>query len=279
MSTLLDELLATLLATLWDVFPIAGILFGFQALVLRRRIHNLGRVLTGFVCVVLGLTFFLAGLEKALFPLGSLMAAQLTDPTFLTGVAGASAETLRWHDYYWVYLFALAIGFATAIAEPALIAVSMKASQVSGGVVTTWGLRMAVGLGAGIGIAVGALRIVTGVPLGYVVMAAYALVILQTFGAPRAIVPLAYDSGGVTTSTVTVPIVAALGLGLATTIPGRDPLIDGFGMIATTCLFPIVTVMTYAQIGQWRARRRAVREPAARSSTDAFQVDHSARRR
>jgi len=265
MSAVLDELLATLLSTLWDVFPIATILLVFQFLVLRRRVQHPGRVLLGFVYVVLGLSFFLAGLEKALFPLGRLMAEQLTDPAFLTGMADATAETLRWHDYYWVYLFALAIGFATAIAEPALIAVAIKASRVSGGEVTAWGLRMAVGLGAGTGIAVGALRIVTGTPLGYVVMAAYALVILQTFRAPRSIIPLAYDSGGVTTSTVTVPIVAALGLGLATTIPGRDPLIDGFGMIATTCLFPIITVMTYAQIGQWRARRREAREQAERS--------------
>jgi hypothetical protein len=265
MSAMLDDLFATLLSTLRDVVPIATILLVFQFLVLRRRVQHPGRVLLGFVYVVLGLSFFLAGLERALFPLGRLMAEQLTDPTFLTGMANATTEILRWHDYYWVYLFALAIGFATAIAEPALIAVAMKASQVSGGVVTTWGLRMAVGLGAGIGIAVGALRIVTGIPLGYVVMAAYALVILQTFRAPRSIIPLAYDSGGVTTSTVTVPIVAALGLGLATTIPGRDPLIDGFGMIATTCLFPIITVMAYAQIGQWRARRREAREQAERS--------------
>jgi hypothetical protein len=265
MSAMLDDLFATLLSTLRDVVPIATILLVFQFLVLRRRVQHPGRVLLGFVYVVLGLSFFLAGLERALFPLGRLMAEQLTDPAFLTGMANATTETLHWHDYYWVYLFALAIGFATAIAEPALIAVAMKASQVSGGVVTTWGLRMAVGLGAGIGIAVGALRIVTGIPLGYVVMAAYALVILQTFRAPRSIIPLAYDSGGVTTSTVTVPIVAALGLGLATTIPGRDPLIDGFGMIATTCLFPIITVMAYAQIGQWRARRREAREQAERS--------------
>ena len=265
MSALLTELLATLVSTVRDVLPIATILFVFQFLVLRRRVRNLGRVLLGFGDVVLGLAFFLAGLEKALFPLGDLMARQLTDPSFITGVAGATAETLRWHDYYWVYLFALCIGFATAIAEPALIAVAMKASQVSGGVVTSWGLRIAVGLGAGLGIAIGALRIITGIPLGYVVMAAYILVIIQTLRAPKAIIPLAFDSGGVTTSTVTVPIVAALGLGLASTIPGRDPLIDGFGMIATTCLFPIITVMAYAQIGQWQARRREAREQAERS--------------
>ncbi|MGM0477066.1 MAG: DUF1538 domain-containing protein [Pseudomonadota bacterium] len=265
MSDLFGELLGTLFGTLRDVFPIALILFVFQFLVLRKRVPHLGRILGGFVYVILGLTFFLAGLEQALFPLGDLMARQLTDPAFITGMADATAATLKWHDYYWVYLFALAIGFATAIAEPALIAVALKASQVSGGVVTAWGLRIAVGIGAGIGIAVGALRIVTGVPLGYVVTAAYAVVIIQTFRAPRSIIPLAYDSGGVTTSTVTVPIVTALGLGLASTIPGRDPLIDGFGMIATTCLFPIITVMTYAQLGQWRARRREAREQAERS--------------
>ncbi|SFD15402.1 Protein of unknown function [Thiohalospira halophila DSM 15071] len=257
MSGLFATLGEVLLGTLRDVLPIAVILFVFQALVLRKRVPHVGRVLLGFGYVVAGLTLFLAGLDQALFPLGDLMARQLTDPAFITGEEGAEAGDLIWHDYYWVYLFGATIGFATAMAEPALIAVAIKANQVSGGVVGVWGLRVAVGIGAALGIAIGALRIVTGIPLAAVVSVAYALVIIQTFLAPRAIIPLAYDSGGVTTSTVTVPIVTALGLGLAGTIPGRDPVLDGFGMIATTCLFPIVTVMAYAQLSDWRARRRA----------------------
>jgi hypothetical protein len=195
------------------------------------------------------------GLEEALFPLGKLMATQLTDPAFLFGDAAQMIE-LHWTDYYWVYLFGAAIGFATALAEPSLIAVAIKAHQVSGGAIGVWGLRIAVAMGAAIGIAVGALRIVTGTPLHYIIIGAYIVVIIQTIRAPRLIIPLAYDSGGVTTSTVTVPIVTALGLGLASTIPGRSALLDGFGMIATTCLFPIVTVMTYAQISEWKYRRR-----------------------
>ena len=125
MSTILDELYSTLWSTLRDVFPIATILLVFQFAVLRKRVHHPGRVLLGAVYVVLGLGLFLAGLEKALFPLGRLMAEQLTDPSFLTGIASATVEPLHWHDYYWVYLFALTIGFATAIAEPALIAVAI----------------------------------------------------------------------------------------------------------------------------------------------------------
>ncbi|RMD69010.1 MAG: DUF1538 domain-containing protein, partial [Gammaproteobacteria bacterium] len=157
--------------------------------------------------------------------------------------------------YYWVYGFAAAIGFATTIAEPALIAVALKAHEVSGGAIHPWGLRIAVAVGVGIGIALGAFRIVTGTPLPLYIIAGYVLVIIQTAFAPRIIIPLAYDSGGVTTSTVTVPLVTALGLGLASTVPGRSPLMDGFGLIAFASLFPIMTVMGYAQISAWRSRR------------------------
>jgi hypothetical protein len=127
---------------------------------------------------------------------------------------------------------------------------------VSGGTITVWGLRIAVAFGVAIGLALGTFRIVTGTPLHYYIIASYIIVIIQTYYAPRSIIPIAYDSGGVTTSTVTVPLVAALGLGLAETIPGRSALLDGFGLIAFACLFPIITVMGYAQIGLAMAKHR-----------------------
>lgn len=255
--------LEVLLGTLRDVLPIAGILFGFQILVLRRQIPHLKQVLLGFVYVLLGLALFLEGLEQALFPLGRLMAEQLTDPAFLFGADLQRQLTVHWQDYLWVYLFAAAIGFSTTIAEPSLIAVAIKAQDVSGGAISVWGLRIAVAIGVAVGIALGAFRIITGTPLHYYIIAGYIVVIIQTAFAPRMIVPLAYDSGGVTTSTVTVPLVAALGLGLASTVPGRSPMLDGFGLIAFASLFPIMSVMGYAQLSEWRTRR------ARRAATQA----------
>jgi hypothetical protein len=190
----------------------------------------------------------------ALFPLGKLMAAQLTDPEFIVSVTH-HALSLDWWDYRWVYLFAFAIGFATTIAEPSLLAVAIKAHQVSAGSIGIMGLRVAVAIGVAVGIALGTYRIVTGTDLHWYIIAGYAIVVVQTFFAPRLIIALAYDSGGVTTSTVTVPLVAALGLGLASTVPGRSPLLDGFGLIAFASLFPIMSVMAYAQLSEWRARR------------------------
>ena len=244
----------TLIATLRDVAPIAGIMLGFQLLVLRRRVPHLGQVLIGFGFVLLGLAFFLEGLNLALFPLGKLMASQLTAPEFL-GVSAGALQTVDWQNYLWVYLFAGAIGFSTTIAEPSLIAVAIKANQVSGGAVGLWGLRVAVAIGVAFGIALGTYRIISGTPLHYYIITGYVIVIIQTAFAPKMIIALAYDSGGVTTSTVTVPLVAALGLGLSSNIPGRDPLLDGFGLIAFASLFPIMAVMGYAQLSEWSARR------------------------
>jgi len=216
----------------------------FQLFVLRRPLNNPGQLMWGFGFVVLGLTLFLIGLELALFPLGEEMANQLT--------AGIDEnEANPWYTFYWTYLFAFAIGLSTTIAEPALIAVAMKADEVSGGTIQAWWLRMAVALGVGIGVALGTFRIVVGVPLPYFILTGYAVVVVQTWFAPKQIIPLAYDSGGVTTSTVTVPLVAALGLGLASRIPGRDPIVDGFGLIAFASLFPMMTVMGYAQLATW----------------------------
>ena len=237
-----------------DVLPIVVFLFAFQLLVIGGKMPNLKRIVTGFLFVVVGLGLFLVGLEQTLFPLGRLMAQQLTDPGFLREMVGVSGDALSWSDYYWVYLFALAIGFSTTLAEPALIAVSMKANVVSGGAIGVWGLRVAVAIGVGVGVGLGCYRIITGFPLHYFIAAGYLVVIVQTAIAPKLIVPLAYDSGGVTTSTVTVPLVAALGLGLAEAVPGRSPLLDGFGLVAFASLFPIISVLAYGQLAVLRER-------------------------
>ncbi|HIP81683.1 MAG TPA: DUF1538 domain-containing protein [Leucothrix mucor] len=244
-----------LFATVKDVLPIIIILFGFQFFILRKPIPNLRKVIIGFVYVLIGLALFLQGLEQALFPLGRLMAEQLTDPNFIYAGVEHIATTIRWQDYFWVYIFAIAIGFSTTIAEPSLIAVAIKANQVSSGSIGVWGLRLAVAFGVAVGIGLGTFRIVTGYPLHWFIITGYVIVVIQTFFAPKMIVPLAYDSGGVTTSTVTVPLVAALGLGLAETVPGRNPLMDGFGLIAFASLFPIMSVMAYAQISEYINRR------------------------
>jgi len=251
------SLWGSLLATIDDVLPIIGILVGFQVVILRRRIPNLKRVLLGFVFVLLGLTFFLEGLERALFPLGKLMAEQLTATDFLGLTGSETSMREHWQSFVWVYLFAFAIGFSTTIAEPSLIAVAIKANQVSAGTINPWGLRIAVAIGVALGIALGAFRIVTGTPLHWYIITGYVFVLIQTWFAPRTIIALAYDSGGVTTSTVTVPLVAALGLGLSSNIPGRNPLLDGFGLIAFASLFPMMTVMAYAQLSEWKSRRAA----------------------
>jgi hypothetical protein len=209
-----------------DVLPIVIFLFAFQRLVIRQPLANGKQIIVGFVFVVVGLGLFLLGLERSLFPLGKLMAEQLTDPAFMLATAGKAVSDLIWQDYFWVYMFAGAIGFSTALAEPALIAVSMKANTVSGGAIGVWGLRVAVAIGVGVGVGLGCYRIIVGIPLHYFISAGYVIVILQTIIAPKIIVPLAYDSGGVTTSTVTVPLVTALGLGLSEAVPGRSALLD-----------------------------------------------------
>ncbi len=251
---ILEHAFETALATLLDVAPIVALLVAFQVLVIRRPPPHLRRIVMGCGCVLAGLVLFLMGLEKALFPLGEAMAKQLTAGDLVGAADGGAAD---WRSFVWVYVFAAAIGFATTLAEPSLIAVGLKAQEVSGGAVHGWGLRIAVAVGVAVAVALGAFRIVTGTPLIHYIMAGYAIVIVQTIFAPRTIVALAYDSGGVTTSTVTVPVIAALGLGLAGAIPGRSPLIDGFGMIALACMFPIISVMGYAMLSEaFRSLRR-----------------------
>jgi len=238
-----------------DVLPIAVFLFIFQWLVIGEKMSNHRQIVVGFIFVVIGLGLFLVGLEQTLFPLGRLMAEQLTDPGFLFESVGRVSSELTWQDYYWVYLFAATIGFSTAMAEPSLIAVSLKANSVSGGAIGIVGLRVAVASGVGVGVSLGCYRIITGLPLHYFIAAGYLVVIVQTMTAPKLIIPLAFDSGGVSTSTVTVPLVTALGLGLAERVPGRSALIDGFGLVAFACLFPIIAVLTYGQLSALRDRR------------------------
>ena len=229
------------LETFWAVAPIAAILFIFQLGILKQKIPHLKRIIMGFILVWIGLTFLIIGLEKALFPLGKIMAIQLTSNDLVS-------DPLNWYDYYWVYIFAGCIGFATTIAEPSLLAVAIKANQVSGGFIKIKALRVIVAIGVAIGIALGSFRIVAGLPLQYFIIGGYILVLIQTYFSPKNIIALAYDTGGVTTSIVTVPIIAALGLGLSGAIDGRNPLTDGFGLIAFASLFPIMSVLAYVQI-------------------------------
>jgi len=215
-----------------DVVPILGVILFFQYIVLKKPIDNLKNVVIGFGLVIVGLDAFIVGLEMGLFSVGETMALELT----------------RYDSNFIIYSFGFLIGFSTTMAEPSLTAIARKAKEISDGKINDFVLRIFVALGVAIGISLGAYRIVVGGEIVYYIMAGYMLVIVLTFMAPKYIIPIAYDSGGVTTSTVTVPLVAALGLGLATNIEGRDPLIDGFGLIAFASLFPMITVMLYGLI-------------------------------
>lgn len=253
MNDVIKQLFETLFDTCVNIFPIIAIILGFQLLIIRKPLPNPRRMLIGFIYVILGITFFLQGLQMALFPLGKIMAAQLTAPSFL-GIAN-NTQFVDWQLYTWVYVFAASIGFATTLAEPSLLAVALKAQQISGGAISAWGLRIAVSLGVSFGIALGTFRIISGLDIYYFIFSGYAIVLLQTVFAPKIIIGLAYDSGGVTTSTVTVPLITALGLGLANTVPGRNPLIDGFGLIAFASLFSIIAVLLYAQLAEWWSKK------------------------
>lgn len=236
-----------------NILPIALVIIGFQCLVIRKALVYPKKIFVGFIFVLVGIVFFLEGLELALFPLGSLMAFQLTTPEFL-GVT-AKLPIIIWQDYYWVYLFAASLGFAAALAEPTLLAIAIKVEHTSGGVIRAWGFRISVAIGVAIGLALGTFRIVTGIDLYIFIFLGYIIVIIQTLFAPKLIIALAYDSGTITTSMVTVPLVTSLGMGLAEAVPGRTPLIDGFGLIAFASLYPIITVLAYAQIAHWLGKR------------------------
>lgn len=229
--------------SLRDLLPIILVIAFFQLVVLQQPIPNMGRLLFGTVMVVLGLTLFVRGLEMGLFPIGESMAYDFA----------------RKGSLWWLLAFAFALGFGTTVAEPALIAVAAEAANVaaSGGMIGDGeaarnsyanGLRYTVALSVGFAIVVGVLRILKGWPIQYFIIGGYIGVVVMTAFAPEEIIGIAYDSGGVTTSTITVPLVTALGVGLASSIKGRNPMVDGFGLIAFASLTPMIFVMGYGMI-------------------------------
>ncbi|MBT2774729.1 DUF1538 domain-containing protein [Halomonas sp. ISL-60] len=225
-----------------DVLPIILTILFFQYIVLRRGLSNPRKIVFGFVLVIFGLYAFVVGLKMGLFPIGTSMAEQL----------------IELERFGFIYLFAFMIGFATTMAEPALLAVGKQAEEAAAGRINGSAIRLLVALGVAIGISIGVHRIIVGGSMHYYIMGGYTLVIILTALAPKYIVALAYDLGGVTTSEVTVPLVTALGIGLAANIEGRSVLIDGFGLIAFASIFPIVTVMTYAIVMHWWTNRGEV---------------------
>lgn len=236
-------ILQALLDSLRDLLPIVLVIGFFQIAVLQQPIPNFIEILVGTLFVVVGLTLFVRGLDMGLFPIGESMAHAFARKGSLS----------------WLLLFAFALGFGTTVAEPALIAVADEAAVVAaeGGVIEdsvsekeryAFGLRLTVAISVGVSIVLGVIRIVKGWPIHYLIIAGYLGVIVMTAFAPEEIIGIAYDSGGVTTSTITVPLVTALGVGLASAIKGRNPMIDGFGLIAFASLTPMIFVMGYGMV-------------------------------
>ncbi len=234
------NLIVEFFSVIIDVLPILLVIGFFQYIIIKNPIPHLKKVIVGIILLIVGLDAFIVGLELGLFPIGESIAYSLT-------TMGSN---------WLIYLFAFLIGFSTTMAEPALIAIALKASEVSHGNINKDTLRGSVAIGVAFGISLGAFRLISGTPLHYYIIVGYSIVVIMTFFAPKYIIPIAYDSGGVTTSTVTVPLVAALGLGLAENIDGRNPLIDGFGLIAFASLFPMITVMGYGIIANIITSRR-----------------------
>jgi hypothetical protein len=235
--------IGSLLSSVRDLLPIILVVAFFQIFVIQQPVPEFGKIMAGSLLVILGLTFFIRGLEQALFPIGE-------------SIAYAFAQKA---NLFWLLLFAFALGFGTTIAEPALTAVTAKAAEIAarGGHIATdrgamanyaLGLRLTVAFSVGVAIVAGVFRIIRGWPIQYFIMGGYAGVVIMTIFAPPEIIGIAYDSGGVTTSTVTVPLVTALGVGLATSIKGRNPMIDGFGLIAFASLTPMIFVMGYGMV-------------------------------
>ncbi|WP_210442802.1 DUF1538 domain-containing protein [Vibrio crassostreae] len=236
-------LFRAMLGSLRDLLPIVAVIAFFQLAILQEPLPHLLSILTGLVLVVFGLTFFIFGLEMGLFPIGESMAQAFA----------------RKGSVFWLLTFAFCLGFGTTIAEPALTAVAAEAAEVAaeGGVIPNTldemeeyadGLRFTVALSVGIAILLGVLRILKGWPIQYMIIGGYIGVVVLTAFAPENIIGIAYDSGGVTTSTITVPLVTALGVGLASAIKGRNPMIDGFGLIAFASLLPMMFVMVYGMV-------------------------------
>jgi hypothetical protein len=226
-----------------DLLPIVVVIAFFQLLVFKQPIPDMGNLMFGTLQVIIGLTLFIQGLKMGLFPIGESMAHDF-----------ASKGSI-----FWLTLFAFALGFGTTVAEPALIAISDEAARVAalGGMIAESepemrryadGLRLTVAISVGLAIVIGVIRIIKGWPVQYLIMGGYAGVVIMTFFAPPEIIGIAYDSGGVTTSTITVPLVTALGVGLASSIRGRNPMTDGFGLIAFASLTPMIFVMGYGML-------------------------------
>ena len=226
-----------------DLLPIVLVIAFFQVLILQQPIPNIGEMFVGLFLVVLGLTLFIIGLEMGLFPIGESMAHAFA----------------KKGSVVWLLIFAFSLGFGTTVAEPALIAVSAEAAEVAAGgamIANTIeakesyadGLRYAVALSVGLAILIGVIRILKGWPIHLLIISGYIMVVIMTFFAPKEIIGIAYDSGGVTTSTITVPLVTALGVGLSSSIKRRNPMIDGFGLIAFASLTPMIFVMAYGMI-------------------------------
>lgn len=236
----MKALLRNLTSSVKDLLPIVGVIIFFQFVVLKQPLPGVLDLLVGALFVVIGLTLFIQGLEQGLFPIGESLAYSFAKKGSLL----------------WLLLFAFGLGFSTTIAEPALIAVSNEAAEIAGvgGMILNtvdakdsyaFGLRVTVALSVGLALVIGVFRILKGWPIHYIIIGGYVLVVLVTLIAPKEIIGIAYDSGGVTTSTITVPLVTALGIGLATVIRGRNPMIDGFGLIALASLTPMIFVMLY----------------------------------
>ncbi|AIV04844.1 MULTISPECIES: DUF1538 domain-containing protein [Vibrio] len=236
-------LFRALLSSARDLLPIVIVITFFQLVVLQEPLPNLVSILFGLLLVILGLTFFIFGLELGLFPIGENMAQAFANKG----------------SVFWLLIFAFCLGFGTTIAEPALTAVAEEASEVAaeGGMIANTeqsmeeyadGLRLTVALSVGVAIVLGVLRILKGWPIQYMIIGGYIGVVILTGFAPESIIGVAYDSGGVTTSTITVPLVTALGVGLASAIKGRNPMIDGFGLIAFASLLPMMFVMVYGMV-------------------------------
>ncbi len=243
MNKNIEHLARSMLESIRDLAPIVLVIAFFELVVLRQPIPNLLGLLTGTLLVVIGLTLFVHGLKTGLFPIGENMAHDFA----------------RKGSLFWLLLFAFALGFGTTVAEPALIAVADEAAEVAaiGGMIEATmeaqksyanGLRLTVAISVGLAIVVGVIRIIKGWPIQYLIIGGYLGVVIMTIFAPAEIIGIAYDSGGVTTSTITVPLVTALGVGLATSIRGRNPLTDGFGLIAFASLTPMIFVMAYGMI-------------------------------
>lgn len=233
----------SMLGSLRDLAPIVLVIAFFQIFVLQQPVPDFIGIIIGLLCVVAGLTFFIYGLEMGLFPIGESMAHAFA----------------RKGSLFWLLLFAFSLGFGTTVAEPALIAVAAEAAKVAatGGMIEATehaqsnyasGLRYTVAFSVGLAIVLGVFRILKGWPIQYMIIGGYILVVIMTAFAPREIIGIAYDSGGVTTSTITVPLVTALGVGLASSIEGRNPMIDGFGLIAFASLTPMIFVMAYGMV-------------------------------